>query len=171
MATTAPTRLQPQAYRGPDTYERILGTVALVLLGCVLVALARGQAQWGEIPLGIWAHLATVTSALALTPVILWRRRGDGNHRVLGYVWVSLMAVTAMASFFVSVVRPGHWSVIHLLSVYTLIQLPILVWRARQGNHKAHRGALRGMVTGALLIAGFFTFGFHRLLAQWLFEG
>lgn len=169
--TPAPTRLDPQAYRGPDTFEQGLCVAAVALLAMVLAAIARGHAQWSAIPGAVWLHLVPVTLALGLTPVILWRRRGTHNHRVLGYVWVCAMAVTALASLFVTAIRPGHWSVIHLLAPYTLIQLVRLIWSARQGNHKAHRGALRGMVTGALLIAGFFTFGFHRLLGQWLFGG
>jgi uncharacterized membrane protein len=33
-----------------------------------------------------------------------------------------------------------------------------------------HRRGVRAMVTGALLIAGFFTFPFDRLLGHWLFS-
>ena len=33
-----------------------------------------------------------------------------------------------------------------------------------------HRGSVRGMVTGALLVAGFFTFPFDRMLGHWLFS-
>ena len=39
---------------------------------------------------------------------------------------------------------------------------------ARRHDIARHRKIVRGMVTGALLIAGFFTFPFHRLLGQWL---
>jgi uncharacterized membrane protein len=35
---------------------------------------------------------------------------------------------------------------------------------------KRHRRSVRAMVTGALLIAGFFTFPFNRLLGHWLFS-
>jgi uncharacterized membrane protein len=44
-----------------------------------------------------------------------------------------------------------------------------MIWAARTHRYAAHRRAVRGMVTGALLIAGFFTFPFGRLLGHWLF--
>jgi uncharacterized membrane protein len=47
--------------------------------------------------------------------------------------------------------------------------LPLLVWHARRHNHAKHRAAVRGIVTGALLIVGFFTFPFDRLMGEWLF--
>jgi hypothetical protein len=40
---------------------------------------------------------------------------------------------------------------------------------ARSHNVPAHRRAVRGLVVGALLAAGFFTFAFDRLLGHWLF--
>ncbi len=63
----------------------------------------------------------------------------------------------------------GSLSVIHILSAWTLIQVPLIVWAARSHNIARHRAAVRGMVTGALLIAGIFTFPFGRLLGHWLF--
>jgi len=60
-------------------------------------------------------------------------------------------------------------SLIHILSAWTLIQLPLIVWHARNHRHQKHRGAVRGMVIGALLAAGFFTFPFERLMGRWLF--
>jgi uncharacterized membrane protein len=45
----------------------------------------------------------------------------------------------------------------------------LLVWYARRHQVARHRGAVRGMVMGALLVAGFFTFPFGRLMGRWLF--
>jgi uncharacterized membrane protein len=150
-----------------DGFERFLSLGAGILLLCVVAALVRGWGEWGRIPAVVWAHLLTVIVALALTPVILLRRRGDRRHRVLGTVWVLAMIGTALVSLFVR--TSGHWSYIHLLSVWTLIQVPLIWWSARAHNVARHRTAVRGMVTGALLIAGFFTFPFGRLLGSWLF--
>ena len=107
--------------------------------------------------------------ALALTPVMLLRRRGDARHRLLGRVCAGAMMLTAILSLFVRLSNHGQFSLIHLLSVYTLVQVPILVWTARTHRVARHRRAVRAMVTGALLIAGFFTFPFGRLLGHWLF--
>jgi uncharacterized membrane protein len=65
--------------------------------------------------------------------------------------------------------HPGHLSVIHILSAWTLIVVPVIVFAARSGNIVRHRRSVRGMVIGALLIAGFFTLPPFRMLGQWLF--
>lgn len=152
-----------------DMYERVLATGAAILLAAVLLAITRGYGTWAQVPLSIWLHLSTVLLALALTPVMLLRRRGDAAHRLLGWCWAIAMFATACLSFAVRVIRPGHFSAIHILSVVTVIGVPVLVLNARRHRVAAHRRSVRGLVTGALLIAGFFTFPFHRLLGQWLF--
>ena len=154
----------------PDTYERVLSVGAVILLACVVTAMVKGRAQWAEIPPLIWPHLISVVVATALTPVMLLRPRGTRSHRQLGWVWVVAMFSTALLSMFVRNVNNGGFSFIHILSVWTMIQVPIIVWSARARNVKRHRYGVRAMVTGALLVAGFFTFPFNRLLGQWLFS-
>ena len=52
----------------------------------------------------------------------------------------------------------GPWSPIHLLSIFTLIVLPIAVWRARRHKVADHRRIMIMIFVGALVIAGLFTF-------------
>lgn len=153
----------------PDTFERVLAVGAVVLLAAMLIAIARGRAQWDQLPATVWVHLITIAIALVLTPVMLLRRRGDARHRLLGWIWVGAMIATAVFSLFIRLTNPGGFSIIHILSIWTLIQVPIIAWSARTHNVARHRGSVRGMVLGALLIAGFFTFPFDRILGQWLF--
>jgi len=153
----------------PDRFERILAALALILLLCVVAAVTRGYPQWDRVPIAVWAHLLTIAVALALTPTMLLRRRGDRLHRRLGWVWCGAMLLTAIISFGVRNSNHGSFSFIHVLSVWTCIQVPLIFWSARAHNVVRHRSAVRGMVTGALLIAGFFTFPFDRMLGQWLF--
>lgn len=170
MATISATR---PARAGPpwaaDPYEKLLAAGAVVLLACVVAALARGRAEWDAVPWRVWPHLLTIMVALALTPVMLLRPRGDRWHRRLGWAWAGAMLLTALLTFDLRLVHPGGLSFIHLLSLWTVVQVPLIVWSARTHDVKRHRGAVRGMVTGALLIAGFFTFPFDRLLGHWLF--
>lgn len=159
------TRLRPIR---ADGYETLLAYAAILLLAIVLTALIRGRPHWPQVPTIVWLHLATILVALVLTPVMLLRPRGDRPHRVLGTIWVVAMLATAVASFGIRVSN-GGFGIIHLLSIYTLIQVPIIWWSARTHNLARHRSGVRGMVTGALLIAGVFTFPFGRLLGTWLF--
>lgn len=173
MATTAFYAMQERERRAtsilPDRLDRLLSIGAALLFAAALVAIGRGRAQWGEVPALIWLHLLTILTATALTSVMLLRRRGDRQHRTLGRVWVAAMLATAITSLFIHVSGPGRFSFIHLLSVWTLVQVPIIWWSARRHDVVRHKRAVRGMVIGALLVAGFFTFPFHRLLGTWLF--
>ena len=152
-----------------DGYEKFLAVAAILLLLTVLTALLRGHAQWRLVPWPVWAHLGTILPALALTPVMLLRPRGDGLHRLLGKVWVAAMLLTAVFSFAVRLSNHGGFSFIHILSAYVVVAAPLIWWTAHNHRVAAHRGQVRGMVTGALLIAGFFTLPFGRLLGSWLF--
>jgi uncharacterized membrane protein len=171
MATTmAADRPRPKKISlRPDPLDRILAAAATVLLGFVLAALWRGRGEWHQIPLVVWLHLATIVAAVALTPLMLLRRRGDRLHRRLGWVWAAAMALTALFSFGVRGINQGGFSLIHILSAWTLIQVPLIVRAARRHEHAKHRAAVRGMVIGALLVAGFFTVPFDRLMGRWLF--
>ena len=153
----------------PDTYERGLAIGAVILLLFVVVAIARGYGEWSRVPLTAWAHLATMAVALVLTPIMLLRPRGTRVHRQLGRIWTAAMILTAAISLFIANPNLNRFSFIHILSIVVLVQVPLLVHAARTHNIRRHRIQVRAMVTGALLIAGFFTFPFDRLLGHWLF--
>lgn len=162
--TVGNTRARPL---DPDAYERVLAGGAVLLLAAAVIAIVRGRGEWALVPVLVWIHLATIGVALALTPVMLLRARGDRRHRVTGTIWVAAMVATALLSFGIRQSNRG-FSIIHLLSVWVLIQVPLLWWAARTHRVARHRRSVRGLVTGALLIAGFFTFPFDRLLGHWL---
>ena len=174
MATTAATaagkraRL-PKIELAPGWLDRVLAVAAVLLLAMVLAALWRGRDEWQRVPPFVWLHIATIAAALALTPVMLLRRRGDRLHRRLGWAWAVAMMLTALFSFGIRGINQGGFSFIHLFSVLTVVQVPVIVWTARTHNHRKHRSAVQAMVAFALLTAGFFTFPFDRMLGSWLF--
>ncbi len=153
----------------PTPYEKALAYLTILLTVMALVAVAKGRAEWAQIPLAIWLHFGSLLVALVLTPVLLLRRRGNRLHRQLGWIWAIAMMVTALASLRVRILNHGHFSPIHLLSVLVIVSVPLLVWRARTHRVEAHRRSIRGIVTGGIIVAGFLTFPFGRLLGHWLF--
>lgn len=153
----------------PDGFEKLLGGLAVLLLALVLAAMVRGGAELLALPWNVALHFATMVVALAITPVMMWRQRGDRWHRRLGWIWSILMVSTALVSFTIRDTNTGNFSFIHILSVLTLVLVPLLIWEARRHKVDAHRSSVRGLVTGAVLIAGFFTLPFGRMLGRWLF--
>lgn len=153
-----------------------LAAASLLLLTAAVTAVLRGRAEWQTVPPLVWLHLGAILAATALTPLMLLRRKGDRRHRRLGYVWSAAMLATAITSLFFHVRAPrgnlgiftGDVSPIHILSVWVLLQVPLIVVSARRHDRLRHERAVRGMVIGALLIAGFFTFPFDRMLGRWL---
>lgn len=171
-AITGERRAQGRARKrrslAPDRFEKALALGSILLLSALVAALIRGRAQWAELDISVWAHLATIAAALVLTPILLLRRRGDRVHRRLGWAWAGLMFGTALISFNIRLNTPGKLSWIHLLSVLTILLVPTILLAARKHWITTHRNFARGTVTGALLLAGFFTFPFERLLGRWL---
>ena len=149
--------------------DALLGGLCWVMLGVVAVAVAKGHADWSRVPRAVWAHLITVAIVLGLTPFVLIRRKGDRRHRQLGWLWAAAMFGTALLSLAITPAGGRLFSPIAVLSAFVLVQVPRVVIYARAHDIARHRGNVRGLVIGALLIAGFFTFPFNRLLGHWLF--
>jgi uncharacterized membrane protein len=168
--TSAPKSSVPAPSLNPDRFEQALSAGAAILLAAALIAIGKGYGEWDQIPANVWAHLVTIFAALTLTPIMLLRKRGDKLHRKLGWVWVSAMFLTALFTLDIKLINRGGFSFIHILSVWTMIQVPVIIWNAKNHRVAKHRSAVRGMVFGALLLAGFFTFPFDRLMGNWLFS-
>jgi uncharacterized membrane protein len=103
-------------------------------------------------------HAFAAMAAFALGVVQFAAPKGTLPHRTIGWIWVGLMAIVAASSFWIHEIRLlGPWSPIHLLSIFTLIMLPIAVWRARRHRVADHRRIMTMTFVGALVIAGLFT--------------
>jgi len=83
-------------------------------------------------PFAIQIHAFAAITAFVLGLVQFYRTKGTPSHRATGYVWAAIMVVVAASGFWIHEIRLwGPWSPIHLLSIFTLVMLPIGVWRAR----------------------------------------
>jgi uncharacterized membrane protein len=103
-------------------------------------------------------HAFAAMTAFALGIVQLSAPKGTLPHRTIGWIWVTLMAIVSLSSFWIHDLRLwGPWSPIHLLSIFTLLMLPMAVWAAHRHAVDRHRRAMTAIFLGALVIAGVFT--------------
>jgi uncharacterized membrane protein len=122
--------------------------------------------------LAIKLHAFAAMAAFALGLVQLASVKGTTGHRGRGFVWVGLMLIVAISSFWVHELRLwGPWSPIHLLSIFTLATLPLAVYYAHTHQVRAHRSAMLGLFLGALVIAGIFTLVPGRIMHAVVFGG
>lgn len=116
-------------------------------------------------------HLATVAPAALLGFVLMTMRKGTPVHRGIGRVYMSLMFFTAAVSLLIPANVPpriGHFGVIHLLSLLTLVLVPAALWAARTGRIRRHQRMMIGLFIGAILIAGSLTLVPGRFLGNLL---
>ena len=119
-----------------------------------------------QIPIHAFAAMA----AFGLGVVQLVAPKGTLPHRTIGWIWVALMALVAISSFWIHQIRMlGPWSPIHLLSIFVLVVLPLGIWKAHRHDVAAHRRIMVMIFTGALVIAGLFTVVPGRIMNAVLF--
>lgn len=116
-------------------------------------------------------HAFPAIAAFALGVIQIVAPKGTVPHRAFGWIWVVLMAFVAITSFFIhTLCQVGPFSVIHLLSIVTLVALPLGVWRARTRRIAAHRRTMQWLFLGALVVAGVFTFLPGRIMHDVVFD-
>jgi uncharacterized membrane protein len=107
----------------------------------------------------IQVHALAAMAAFVLGLVQFAAPKGTLPHRTIGWIWVALMAMVAVSSFWIHELRiVGPFSPIHLLSIFTLVTLPLAVLAAHRHQVARHRRAMIAIFVGGLLVAGAFTF-------------
>ncbi|MBO9454571.1 DUF2306 domain-containing protein [Paracoccus sp. R12_1] len=110
-------------------------------------------------PIAIQIHVAVVIPAALLGVALLLGRKGTNRHRFWGRIWIILMVVAAVSSFWIQTIRViGPFSPIHLLSALTLVLCVRIPMLARAGRITAHRRSVTQLFWFALVGAGAFTF-------------
>lgn len=118
----------------------------------------------------IQVHAFAAIAAFVIGAIVLFNKKGDARHMFLGRLWVILMVIVAVSSFFIWTIRlMGPFSPIHLLSIFTLWGLWSAVGEARAKKIVQHRRSMQQIYLGALIIAGFFTFMPGRIMYHVLF--
>jgi uncharacterized membrane protein len=122
--------------------------------------------------LAVQIHAFAALAAFGLGLVQFAAPKGTLPHRAVGWIWVVLMLAVSISAFFIHELRIwGPWSPIHLLAVFTLVMLPLAVWRARRHEVTQHKRAMAALFAGALLIAGLFALLPGRVMHAVAFGG
>ena len=113
----------------------------------------------------IQIHTYAAFLALLLGGFILWSRKGSRLHKHVGKIWIALIVVVAVSSFWINGIRlVGPFSPIHILSVLALWSVFVAVRHIRAGRVKEHKRVMQQLFLFAILGAGFFTFLPGRLM-------
>ncbi len=113
-------------------------------------------------------HLLFAIFAFLIGGFQLLAKKGTTSHKILGRLWVMMMLIICVTSFWIKEIMPNGifagYSPIHLLSIFVIFQIISGVYFARVGNIIRHKRCMTYTYLGGLLIAGAFTFYPGRLL-------
>ena len=116
-------------------------------------------------PIPLHAIMAMI--AIILGGIQLSMKKGGPIHKLLGRIWVGLMLIVAISSFFIHEIKLwGAYSPIHLLSLLTIFLLGVGIYYARVGNVKRHKQTMIALYFFALILTGFFTLMPGRVMHQ-----
>lgn len=123
-------------------------------------------------PALVQAHAAAAFAALGLGGWQFLLPKGTPRHRIVGWLWIGCMAAVALSSFGIARYRQfGSFSLIHGLSLVTLVMLAVAVAHARAGRIAQHRWTMIGIFSGALVVTGLFTLLPGRVMNAVFFGG
>ena len=115
-------------------------------------------------------HAIAAMLAIVLGGVQLYMNKGSLTHKLLGYIWVGLMLIVSVSSFFIHEIKLWNiYSPIHLLSAWTIFSLGLAIYYVRISNIKRHKQVMIMIYGFALVLTGFFTFMPGRVMHQIVF--
>lgn len=125
-------------------------------------------------PPAVIIHVFTVVPAFFIgTWLIFFSRKGQRFHRAIGYVYLVLMTITAIAALFIHEIPAidvfHGFGPIHIFSIITLSGVVGALRGAWSHNIAQHKRAMLGVYIGGLLIAGSLAFLPGRLMHTLVF--
>jgi len=117
-------------------------------------------------PFHIQLHAFAAMGAFVLGILQFSAPKGTIPHRKVGYVWVTLMIVTAVSAFFIRSHPDGAFSWIHILIPITLAGVIGLVFEARRSQTRKHRNSALVLFFAALMLPGIFSFMPGRIMLE-----
>lgn len=130
---------------------------------------APNWSLWARVAPVVHLHVYAALAALLIGTLILFRPKGRGLHKALGWSWVAAMGTTAVSSLFITGLNGNVWSLVHLLSGWTIVGLPMAIYAIRSRKVETHRRAMTGMFVGGLIVAGALTFIPGRIMFETFF--
>ena len=104
-------------------------------------------------------HAMVAMAAIIIGGLQLYLKKGTSLHKFMGRVWVGLMLIVSLTSFFIHELNLwGKYSPIHLLSIWVIICVVLGIYFARIENIKRHKIFMVYTYWLALILTGFFTF-------------
>jgi uncharacterized membrane protein len=121
--------------------------------------------------------VATIVPAFVIgTWLIVFSRKGSRHHRLAGKLYLTLMVVSSLAAVFVRSfsgvsldVGPLRLGLIHLFVPLTLHGVWSTRRALRSGDIAAHRGSMKGVYFGGLIVAGLLAFAPGRVMFRMFF--
>jgi uncharacterized membrane protein len=165
MTAIAQTALARPRVRRRPLLQPLFAVIAMAMLAPIAVALAVTLARGRPLPWQFYIpwvspHIAIVMLALGLGAAQMALPKGDRRHRILGYGWLAVMALLSMTGLMIQL-EPGHVTLVHRISsgfaVTNLLLAPAVIWSARTGRRRLHRGLTLGLF-GNMLFSGLMAF-------------
>src|ERR1700682_6342742 len=98
-------------------------------------------------------HAFAAMTAFVLGVVQFAAPKGTLPHRTIGWIWVGLITIIAISSFWIHQLRIfSLFCPIYLRPIFTLVTLPLAVLAAHRHRVPQHRKAMISIFLGALVI-------------------
>lgn len=125
-----------------------------------------------DAPFYLQLHASTALIALGLGPFVLYRRRRDVWHKVVGYIWMLGMVITAITSFWIrEIMADGSMSPVHIFAFMNLGTVFYAIWMVRRGNIIGHKRALTNLYYFGTWGAFIVNFMPNRTIPTMFFDG
>jgi uncharacterized membrane protein len=121
---------------------------------------------WSSLTALTQAHIVSAVLALVIGPFILWGRKGDARHKLLGRLWCVAMLITALSGAGMWLLGRGG-GVLIVFSVITLFSLMAGIRAIRRREGETHLRCMLGAYMG-LVFAACFTLMPGRIMSNWV---
>ncbi len=116
-------------------------------------------------PFAVQLHVYAALLALGLGTLQFLAPKGTLPHRLIGWVWIALLATIGLSSFWIEGARHiGPFSVFHVLSAYTLWSLWMGARAAMRGDVADHKSYMAWIFGLSIVVSTILAFAPGALL-------